>query len=427
MLEAAQQRVRDGISKRQFALNLGITEGALRKRLKLRLGRFIPVFTTEQSEELARHYKDHDKAFYGMTLNDLRSLAFQFAEENNIPHEFDRTSKMAGRDWASRFMKTHHLSLRTPQQTSLARIMGFNKQQIKAFFANLSKLKQQHKFPPHRQYNMDETGMSTVPNCPPKVIASTGKKSVGKVSSAERGELTTAVCAMSASGNYVAPVLIFKRKRQNPQLLNGAPPGTIMLVTDTGYINGDLFLEWLKHFQNEVKATKEDPVLLVMDNHSSHRDLRAIPPHSSHKTQPLDRCFFKALKTHFSEACSTWLTNNPGRVITQYQIAELFGVAYCKCATVDKAVTAFKTCGIEPLNPEVFKDDDFQPSLVTDIPQASNESNAHSDLACKPSTSYATPQANKRQLQAVLPVYAAPDPLPMNTGEEDQQMRALDL
>lgn len=66
---------------------------------------------------------------------------------------------------------------------------------------------------------MDETGMSTVPNCPPKVIASTGKKAVGKVSS---GELTTAVCAMSAAGNYVPPALIFKRKRQNLLLLNGA-------------------------------------------------------------------------------------------------------------------------------------------------------------------------------------------------------------
>lgn len=117
---------------------------------------------------------------------------------------------------------------------------------------------------------MDESGMSTVPNNTPKVIAPTGKVAVAKACSAERGELTTAVCAMSATGHFVPPALIFKRKRKNPALLNGAPPGTLLMVSDSGYINTELFLEWLKHFQKEVKASLDDPVLLILDNHSSH-------------------------------------------------------------------------------------------------------------------------------------------------------------
>nr|XP_029732067.1 uncharacterized protein LOC115268161 [Aedes albopictus] len=338
-------------------------------------------------------------------------------------------------------MRLHHLSLRTPQQTSLARIMGFNKQQAKTFFDNLSEVKKAHQFPVSPQYNMDETGLSTVPNCPPKVISSTGKKAVGKISSAERGELTTAVCAMSAAGNYVPPALIFKRKRRNPLLLKGTPPGSLLIVSDTGYINGSLFLEWLEHFQKEVKASKSDPVLLVLDNHSSHYFLDAvlycrdkgivmlsIPPHSSHKTQPLDRCFFKALKTAYSEACSNWLTTNPGKVITQYEVGELFGKAYCKCATVEKAVKAFETCGIEPLNPDVFTDEDFQPSQVTDIPQG--------EVSNAPSTSYDTPQRTMAypKIDCAATICVAPDPLPSTSGtmsnkcsEEDVQLQPLDL
>lgn len=178
--------------------------------------------------------------------------------------------------------------------------------------------------------------------------------------------------------------------------MNGAPPGSMMLVSDSGYINGELFLEWIKHFQNHAKASLIDPVLLILDNHSSHLNLEAvlfcrengifllsIPPHSSHKVQPLDRCFFKALETYFSEACSNWMVTNPGRVITQYQIAELFGSAYGRCASVDKAVKAFKVCGIMPIDPGVFTDEDFEPSAVTDMPHLPDQTTTQTDDTAK--------------------------------------------
>jgi hypothetical protein len=38
--------------------------------------------------------------FYGLSLHDLRSLAFQFAERNGIDHPFKKNDKMAGKDWA---------------------------------------------------------------------------------------------------------------------------------------------------------------------------------------------------------------------------------------------------------------------------------------------------------------------------------------
>lgn len=254
------------------------------------------------------------------------------------------------------------------------------------FFDNLTEVTTKYSFRPGRIYNMDETGMSTVPNIVPKVVSTSGKKAVGKISSAERGELTTAVCAMSAVGSYLPPVLIFKRKRQKPELLNGAPPGTEMFVSDSGYINSDLFFQWIQHFQKHTNATKENPVLLILDNHSTHQSLEtvlycrengiillSIPPHSSHKVQPLDRCFFQALKTKYAEACNNWLVSHPGRVITQYQVAELFGIAYCRCATIEKAINAFRMCGIVPINPGVFTDQDFAPSEVTNIDQSSIE------------------------------------------------------
>lgn len=52
---------------------------------------------------------------------------------------------------------------------------------------------------------MDETGISTVP----KKISLKGKKNVNKIVSGERGQTITAVCCVSATGNYVPPAFIF--------------------------------------------------------------------------------------------------------------------------------------------------------------------------------------------------------------------------
>lgn len=53
--------------------------------------------------------------------------------------------------------------------------------------------------------------MSTVRNRSPNVVSIQGKKGVGKIYSAERGKLSTMICTVSASGNYVPSVIIFSR------------------------------------------------------------------------------------------------------------------------------------------------------------------------------------------------------------------------
>ncbi|GBM47524.1 hypothetical protein AVEN_211143-1 [Araneus ventricosus] len=100
---------------------------------------------------------------------------------------------------------------------------------------------------------MDETGISTVPNRTPKVIIPKGKKPVCKISSAERAQTVTDVCCMSATGVFVPPALILHRKRMNPLLYKHAANGTSPLITDTGYMNSHLFIDWLKHFVKHAK------------------------------------------------------------------------------------------------------------------------------------------------------------------------------
>lgn len=163
------------------------------------------------------------------------------------------------------------------------------------------------------------------------------------------------------------------------EFLNGTPPETLGMLSDSGYINSDLFIEWLDHFKQHTKPSLDSPVLLILNNHSSHVNLKtvsfcmdnfihllSIPPHTSHRTQTLDRCFFKSLKDNYSVFYDLWTTTHPRRTVGLYQVGEIFGSANCQNSTVLKAINAFEMCGIWPLNPFIFTDDDFLPSSVTD-------------------------------------------------------------
>ncbi|CAF4954317.1 unnamed protein product [Pieris macdunnoughi] len=73
---------------------------------------------------------------------------------------------------------------------------------------------------------MDETGISTTTNKPPKVLSKKGKKQVGRIASAERG---------NAAGSFLPPFLIFAREKMQPRILDGAPPGTQGTCTPNGW------------------------------------------------------------------------------------------------------------------------------------------------------------------------------------------------
>ncbi|KAJ4448610.1 tigger transposable element-derived protein 1-like [Periplaneta americana] len=383
--DEAKRLINERASQRAAAKKVGCSEATLRKRLKLgivasSMGRHRKVFNEEMEEQLVKHVKDLEARFYGMTRKTLMKVAYESAVQNGLEHRFNTELKLAGKDWVYRFLADWGLSLRTPEQCSLGRAMGFNKVQVDRYFENLKECLGKYKFPPHRLFNMDETGVSAVPDKTAKVVATKGKKSIKKVKSAERGQIVTAVFCVNPTGNFIPPALIFPRKRNKPELYNNSPTGSLGLVSESGYMNSELFLVWLEHFSKHVKSSVDDPVLLVLDNHVSHCSLSAVefcrqhnivlltlPPHASHMLQPLDKVIFAPFKKFYAQEVEKWLCSNPGRAITQMEVSGLFRVAFQRVATAGNAVAAFRDTGIYPYNPHVFNDDDFLPYEVTKI------------------------------------------------------------
>ena len=126
---------------------------------------------------------------------------------------------MAGPDWLQGFLKRHpELSIRLPQATSMGRAVGFNKPQVSKFYDIYQENLESHgNFTPHKVWNMDESGITNVQK-PGKVIASTGKHQVGKITSARKRK---SECASVLTSSLYKKTLKRKqkRKRNQPKLL----------------------------------------------------------------------------------------------------------------------------------------------------------------------------------------------------------------
>lgn len=287
--------------------------------------------------------------FYGLTVKDIRRLAFKVAKFMKIDYPLSWNKReMASTDWYYAFMnRNDKLSLRAPRLTSANRIKSFTKANVNEFFGNLSDI--YTKYPDltsktFRVWNMDETNLSTVPSKNPKVVAETGTKRVGLFAAAERGTNVTVALAVSIRGECIPPFYIYPRKNMSRisylrgtlllfcipsflfsllftlhlififNLFIGTNLGTDGCANGSGWMTQADFLTWLKHFIRFAECQKGKPTLLIMDNHLSHMNwdaiklatdndiiLLTIPPHCTDRMQPLDTQILSPVKKEYGE------------------------------------------------------------------------------------------------------------------------------
>ena len=393
VFEQAANVMRAGASGRSAAKQFGIDQTTFRQYLKkaskgstneVRMGyaHHRKIFTDKMEKDLAKHCISLVKVHHGLFMDKVKMLAYEFAAQNQVPIPQNWVDdKKAGREWMSSFMKRHDLSLRTPEATTVGRATSFNRYTVEVFFKNIADVMDRYHFAPENIYNMDETGCFTTQN-PPKVIALKGARQVGAVTFVERGTLVTMVGTINAIGNTVPPFFIFPRVRfVKESMLAGAPLGSDGCATKSGWINEEIFVKYLEHFIHFTKCSADNPVLLIMDNHPSHISLEAslmgrkhgivivtIHPHTSYKLQPLDRTVFGPFKRYYNSAFDNWMKENPGTTFSIYGIAQLVKQAFELAFTQKNIKSGFQRTGICPLNPDVFTEDDYAPSAVTDRP-----------------------------------------------------------
>ncbi|CAH1960890.1 unnamed protein product [Acanthoscelides obtectus] len=151
---------------------------------------------------------------------DIKKLAYSFAIQQNIPHNFNTERKRAGQDWFLAFMRRHpELAVRKAQGMSTARAKGMTRQECTQYFELLGNVLGENNLlnKPQNIFNVDETGLQ-LNNNPGKVVVTKGTKMVNCITSAEKGETISVITCVNAEGSFSHPVVYSKGKTKKRNL-----------------------------------------------------------------------------------------------------------------------------------------------------------------------------------------------------------------
>ena len=148
-------------------------------------------------------------------------------------------------------------------------------------------------------------------------------------------------------------------------------------------------MQYLEHIIHQTRCSVDHKILVILDNHESHCSLAAvdlakrhgivlltIPPHTSHKLQPLDRTCYGPFKVAYSRSLDGWMRSNAGKTVTIYDIPELVNEAQLSAIVPRNVISCFRNTGIYPYNMDIFNETDYAPSAITDR-ELSEEPNAN--------------------------------------------------
>jgi hypothetical protein len=216
-------------------------------------------------------------------------------------------------------------------------------------------------------YNFDEAGFMMGKITQQLVV--TGSERRGRPKAIQPGdrEWVTVIAAINAAGWSVPPFLIFAGKYHLSAWYEEAeiPRDWAIAVSDNGWTNNELGVDWLKHFNAYTKArTVGARRLLILDGHESHHSLEfqelckendiytlCMPPHSSHLLQPLDVGCFSPLKRAYSREVESLMRDHINHV-TKLEFLPAFKVAFDRAFTVANISSAFRGAGLVPLQPD---------------------------------------------------------------------------
>ena len=362
MLKAVEAVQRGDISIRRAAEEYGVPRTTLQDKLSgkvsfnARCGAARRLLTDEEESALAAFLVGCVSIGYSKSRKDVLAIVQQILYSRNA------TSEVTKGWWESFCARHPDVTLRHADPLSFSRAAANNPDVIHRYFDLLEVTMRANGLThrPAQIFNCDESGMPLM-HRPPKVVAQVGQKHPYSVTSGDKSQITILACG-SAAGYTIPPMVIFDRKSLKPEMTVGEVPGTFYGLSESGWMDSELFEEWFKnHFLLHIPPVR--PILLLLDGHSSHYQpelLRlaagegvivfCLPPHTMHILQPLDNACFASLKTHWGEECHHFCSRNPGKIVNRYNFSEIFHSAWVKGMCMRNIIASFREVGVYPVN-----------------------------------------------------------------------------
>ena len=189
-------------------------------------------------------------------------------------------------------------------------------------------------------------------------------------------EFISLLACISADGTALPPSLIYKGESgslQDTWLEDWVPNQQAHFAgSPNGWSCNALGLNWLQTVFDRYTCTKAGNRrrLLVVDVHSSHVSmafinecdrlrilLMILPPHSTHRLQPLDVSLFRPLAIQYTNGLNDLMFKSLGLTsMTKRSFWQVFWPAWLHSFTIKNISSGFKRTGIWPLRPSILLD-----------------------------------------------------------------------
>ncbi|EMT72986.1 hypothetical protein FOC4_g10001829 [Fusarium odoratissimum] len=330
------------------------------------------ILSTRDTTTKSRNLSDLEEQIIVQFILDLDSRGFpprrDFVEKMANSLLADRDASPVGIRWVHNFIQRQpELITRRFRRYDYQRAKCEDPTIIRGWFRLVENTIAKYGIQLDDIWNFDETGFMMGMIEPGMVITSLERQGMPKKVQPGNREWITAIQAINAEGQSIPPFIIGSGQYHLANWYRECdlPGDWVIALSENGWTNNQLGLDWLKHFD---RSTKDRSVgsyrLLILDGHESHHSAEfmryceekkiitlCMPAHASHLLQPLDVGCFGPLKKAYGREIERLIRCSITH-ISKTEFFPAFHAAHLATITESNILGGFRGAGLAPLDPE---------------------------------------------------------------------------
>lgn len=320
------------------------------------------LLSPKQEEMLIKWVLDFESIGMAPNHTQLRSMAGLISQLSGGP-------STVGKEWHLRFLARHpEIKTKPGKVIDTKRVRNLTKMAISEWYDTLWKIIQNFKITTCNIWNMDEVGTALGAAINQSVIG-TSSTATALIKRPLNREWCTSIECISAEGNHIKPLLIFKAKHVQQQwFIPSETPDWFYTSSAAAFTTDEIGFRWLKEvFEPQTSQNLDDDEwrLLILDGHKSHNTDEFMQfawlhkiiayyliPHASHVLQPLDVAVFSSLKTRFRALIVIDAQMDDDEPLKKAMFLKRYQNARERAITESNCKSGFKATGIVPFDPD---------------------------------------------------------------------------